>query len=148
MFLAVRSLTPDDACVSTLAGAIRVNVSAVHRLLILWEHAPCTVSEIGKRSLLNSNTLTPLLKRLEQLGYISRPRRADDERVVEIRLSEAGIAVEQRCARIPVRLSRTTTYPAPQAHTLTKQLDELITTLKSVLGGDGHLTATVASDEA
>lgn len=105
-------------------------------LLVLWEHAPCTVSEIGRRSLLNSNTLTPLLKRLEQLGYVSRTRRTDDERVVESRLTEAGIALEQQCAGIPDRLSRTIAYPAPQAHTLKKQLDQLITTLKPVLGGD------------
>ena len=41
-------------------------------LMILWEQAPCSVSQLGRRALLNSNTLTPLLKRLEQGGYVSR----------------------------------------------------------------------------
>ncbi len=100
-------------------------------LLILWEDAPCTVSHIGERSLLNSNTLTPLLKRLEQLGYVTRTRSAEDERVVEIRLTEAGAALEQRCVCIPDQLSKAIAYPASQAHALRKQLDQLIGALRS-----------------
>lgn len=100
-------------------------------LLILWEDAPCTVSHIGERSLLNSNTLTPLLKRLEQLGYVSRTRGADDERVVEISLTKAGSALERQCVCIPDRLSKAIAYPAPHAHALRKQLDRLIAALMS-----------------
>lgn len=100
-------------------------------LLILWEDAPCTVSHIGERSLLNSNTLTPLLKRLEQLGYVSRARSAEDERVVEIRLTEAGAALEQRCVCIPDQLSKAIAYPETQAHALRQELDQFINALKS-----------------
>ncbi len=58
-------------------------------LMILWEDAPCTVSHIGERAQLASNTLTPLLKRLEQSGLVQRERSSDDERVVDL-LRRAG----------------------------------------------------------
>ena len=101
-------------------------------LLILWEDAPCTVSHIGERSLLNSNTLTPLLKRLEQVGYVSRTRSPNDERTVEISLTEAGAALERQCVCIPENLSKAIAYPVSQARVLKKELDRLIAALKIV----------------
>ena len=73
-------------------------------LLVLWEDAPCSVSQVGQRVMLNSNTLTPLLKRLEQLGYVTRARNADDERVVEVALTTAGRKLRSKCACIPQKL--------------------------------------------
>ncbi|GAA4426055.1 MarR family transcriptional regulator [Bremerella cremea] len=73
-------------------------------LLVLWEDAPCSVSQVGQRVMLNSNTLTPLLKRLEQLGYVTRARNADDERVVEVALTTAGRKLRGKCAGIPQKL--------------------------------------------
>ena len=107
-------------------------------LLILWEDAPCAVSHIGERSLLNSNTLTPLLKRLEQLGYVGRTRSTEDERVVKVRLTEAGAALEQQCVCIPDRLSKAIAYPTSQAHALRKQLDQLIAVLRSAPESNGE----------
>jgi DNA-binding MarR family transcriptional regulator len=101
-------------------------------LLILWEDAPCTVSHIGERSLLNSNTLTPLLKRLEQVGYVSRTRSPNDERTVEISLTKAGAALERQCVCIPENLSKAIAYPVSQARVLKKELDRLIAALKIV----------------
>lgn len=114
-----------------LLAPLRLTYPQYIVLLILWEDAPCAVSHIGERSLLNSNTLTPLLKRLEQLGYVNRTRSAEDERVVEVGLTEAGAALEQQCVCIPDRLSKAIAYPAPQAHALRKQLDQLIAALRS-----------------
>ncbi len=99
-------------------------------LLILWEDAPCTVSHIGERSLLNSNTLTPLLKRLELAGYVSRTRSVNDERTVEITLTKSGVALESRCVCIPERLSKAIAYPPSQARVLKDELDRLIAVLK------------------
>jgi len=73
-------------------------------LMILWEDAPCSVSHICDRALLSSNTLTPLLKRLEQLGYVTRARSQKDERVVEISLTKAGKALREECVCIPATL--------------------------------------------
>jgi DNA-binding MarR family transcriptional regulator len=110
-------------------------------LLILWEDAPCAVSHIGARSLLNSNTLTPLLKRLEHLGYVSRTRSSTDERIVEIRLTTAGAVLEQRCVCIPDRLSHAIPYPSKEARALRKHLDQLIAALRSVPESDGDVEA-------
>lgn len=95
-------------------------------LLILWEDAPCSVSHIGERALLNSNTLTPLLKRLEQLGYVRRTRSVADERVVEISLTDVGIDLKARCACVPERLMTEISFPPDKAITLKGMLDELI----------------------
>lgn len=95
-------------------------------LMILWEDAPCSVSHIGERALLNTNTLTPLLRRLEQQGLVRRRRSHDDERVVEIHLTEAGRAHRPRCAGVPAVLAGMTRFPLEKAEALTTLLDELL----------------------
>jgi MarR family transcriptional regulator, organic hydroperoxide resistance regulator len=59
-------------------------------MVLLWDQDDRTVGELGQKLALQSNTLTPMLKRLESMGYIRRSRDAADERVVRIRLTEAG----------------------------------------------------------
>ncbi len=71
----------------------------------LWEEDGRTVSEIGERVLLESNTLTPLLKRLEADGLITRARDAADERQVRIRLTPQGRALRQQAAAIPAQIT-------------------------------------------
>jgi DNA-binding MarR family transcriptional regulator len=98
-------------------------------LMILWEDAPCAVSAIGARALLSSNTLTPLLKRLEQGGWITRARSARDERVV---LTAEGRALKGRCACIPGDLVRTVGYPAQDLMTLKALMDDLVAHLRTL----------------
>jgi DNA-binding MarR family transcriptional regulator len=69
-------------------------------MLVLWEQDEVTVSEIGARLYLDSATLTPLLKRLEAAGLLSRTRSAADERQVVIALSDAGRAMSQEATAI------------------------------------------------
>ncbi|MGC4000796.1 MAG: MarR family transcriptional regulator [Anaeromyxobacter sp.] len=104
-------------------------------LLILWEDAPCSVSHVGERALLSSNTLTPLLKRLEMLGYLRRTRSPEDERVVVIALTEAGRALRSTCACIPLDLLTSSRYPPEKALSLKRQVDDLVAHLREVLGG-------------
>lgn len=59
-------------------------------MVLLWQRDGQTVGELGEKLFLQSNTLTPMLKRLEGLGYIRRTRDAADERQVRIQLTEAG----------------------------------------------------------
>ena len=70
-------------------------------LLVLWEQAPMNVSAIGDRLTLDSGTLTPLLKRLEALGYVTRMRDAADERRVFVQLTAEGRKLKTRAAEIP-----------------------------------------------
>jgi DNA-binding MarR family transcriptional regulator len=100
-------------------------------LMILWEDAPCSVSHIGTRSLLNSNTLTPLLKRLQQLGYVRRVRSAQDERVVNIELTDAGAKLKNKCACVPEQLSSSVDFSVGKVATLKQQLDDLLAALRS-----------------
>lgn len=95
-------------------------------LMILWEESPCSVSRIGERALLASNTLTPLLKRLEQQGLVARRRAAHDERVVTIALTEAGKALRGDCACVPLKLFEQIGYPVEDALQLKAHLDTLL----------------------
>ncbi|GAB2584193.1 MarR family transcriptional regulator [Dyella jejuensis] len=70
-------------------------------MLVLWERDGLTVRELGERLQLDSGTLTPLLKRLEQAGLLGRQRRQSDEREVQITLTEAGHTLHQRAAEVP-----------------------------------------------
>jgi len=70
-------------------------------LLILWERGACAVKDIGNLLHLDSGTLSPLLKRLEGAGFIKRQRRAEDERVVDISLTEQGQMLKSQAIAIP-----------------------------------------------
>ena len=78
-------------------------------MLVLWEWqaAPpeqATVKALGERLMLDSGTLTPLLKRLEQLGLVQRRRSSADERELRLALSEAGLALRERVLPLKSRL--------------------------------------------
>lgn len=70
-------------------------------MLALWEKDGQTVGALGDRLFLESSTLTPLLKRLETAGYVTRRRNPEDERQVRIHLTEAGRALQQRALVCP-----------------------------------------------
>src|ERR1700689_4346439 len=70
-------------------------------MVLLWERDGQTVGELGARLSLKSNTLTPLLKRLETLGYIKRNRDPADERQVRARLTASGRTLRAKALHIP-----------------------------------------------
>ena len=102
-------------------------------MMILWEDAPCAVKDVGRRAILNTNTLTPLLKRLEEQGYIRRQRDGSDERVVKIHLTDAGLALRDRCACVPWELLQSCDVPMDKVDELKALLDELLPVLKNSL---------------
>jgi DNA-binding MarR family transcriptional regulator len=73
-------------------------------MMVLWERAPRTVSELGQALRLDSGTLTPLLKRLEASGLVDRARDPHDERRVQVGLTPAGEALKARAAHVPAAL--------------------------------------------
>jgi len=105
-------------------------------MMILWEHAPCSIKVVGDKALLNTNTLTPLLKRLEQQGYIHRRRAEQDERMVLIYLSEAGLALQQQCSEIPTTLAAKLGVNAESLRNLKQLLDEILPALCQSLVDD------------
>lgn len=74
-------------------------------LLVLWEQAPQTVGSLGARLYLDSGTLTPLLKRMEAAGLVTRQRDPLDERRVLIDLTPDGRALRQRALSVPETLT-------------------------------------------
>jgi Transcriptional regulators len=70
-------------------------------MLVLWERDNITVTEMGENLFLDSGTLTPLLKKLEKSGLISRSRFAGDEREVRIRLTSDGKKLKRKATHIP-----------------------------------------------
>ena len=70
-------------------------------LLVLWETDALTVGEIAEKLLLNTNTITPLLKRMEAQGLINRQRSGQDERKVIVHLSDKGKSLQSAAANIP-----------------------------------------------
>ncbi|WP_066632059.1 MarR family winged helix-turn-helix transcriptional regulator [Labilibacter marinus] len=73
--------------------------------LILWEKDKLPVNDIAKMLILNTNTVTPLLKRMEQQGFIKRERSKEDERKVIVCLSSKGEAMKEKAAVIPQALA-------------------------------------------
>ena len=74
-------------------------------LMILWEEDGLPVNDIAKKLILNTNTITPLLKRMEKEGIIRRKRSGEDERKVMVQLTEKGRALQEEAARIPEQLA-------------------------------------------
>ena len=73
-------------------------------LMVLWENDNIPIKQISEKLLLETNTLTPLLKRMQSRGIITRTRSKEDERVVTISLTEDGKKLEEKAADVPCKL--------------------------------------------
>jgi DNA-binding MarR family transcriptional regulator len=94
-------------------------------MLVLWERDGLMVSELGERLYLDSGTLTPLLKRLEGAGLVSRLRDVQDERRVHIHLTAAGRKLKARAARVPACVLAASECSIPELLQLTDQVRAL-----------------------
>jgi len=94
--------------------------------LVLWEKDGISVSEIGSRLMLDNGTLSPMLKKMEQAGYIERKRSKDDDRVVIISLTEKGRDLQKKAREIPEKVGRCIDLPIEKAKELYDLLYELL----------------------
>ena len=94
--------------------------------LVLWEKDGISVTEIGEKLMLDNGTLSPLLKKLEKAGYVERHRRPEDDRVVEITLTDAGRALREKAEDIPFKVAGCIDLPPEKARTLYELLYELL----------------------
>ena len=99
-------------------------------MLVLWERDGVSVSEIGERLYLNSATLTPMLKRIEALGLISRRRAHEDERQVIVSLSRAGRELRQKTRDVQGGVFRASGCTLEELAAIKQQLDRLRSRLK------------------
>ncbi|CNE27397.1 homoprotocatechuate degradative operon repressor [Yersinia nurmii] len=94
-------------------------------MLVLWERDEVTVSDIGQRLFLDSATLTPLLKRMENAGLLIRTRASNDERQVIIRLTEQGRALREQAQGIPEAVMCATDCDLEKLVDIKQQLESL-----------------------
>lgn len=74
--------------------------------MVLWEKESVTVGQLGEALRLDAGTLTPLLKRLEKEGYVTRKRSTEDERITIVSITEKAEALKEKCKDIPFALAR------------------------------------------
>ncbi|GGZ21770.1 MarR family winged helix-turn-helix transcriptional regulator [Streptomyces poonensis] len=98
-------------------------------MLVLWEHGELPVKKVGERLRLDSGTLSPLLKRLEAAGLVRRERSARDERSVNVRPTEEGVALRERALQVPRHIVAATGFDLDELLDLRTRLDRLTTTL-------------------
>ncbi|MDO4280428.1 MAG: MarR family transcriptional regulator [Peptococcaceae bacterium] len=100
-------------------------------MMVLWEEKALSAKALGKRLFLDSGTLTPMLKRLEQKQLLERHRDTGDERVLIVSITEAGEALREKALRVPEQMAECV-HLSPQdaaelyriLHTLLKSFDE------------------------
>ena len=94
--------------------------------LVLWEKDGITVGEICSRLMLDSGTLSPLLKKMQQAGYVEKKRSEEDDRIVKITLTEEGKALQKRAAEVPKNVAGCISLPSEKAQQLYTLLYELL----------------------
>ena len=94
--------------------------------LVLWEKDGISVSEIGSRLMLDNGTLSPMLKKMEQGGYIERNRSKEDDRVVIVSLTKKGRELQEKAKEIPEKVGGCIDFPAEKAKQLHSLLHELL----------------------
>ncbi|QHA10016.1 MarR family transcriptional regulator [Streptomyces broussonetiae] len=95
-------------------------------MLVLWEQDSVSVRDLGNALQLESSTLSPLLKRLEAGGLIRRERRAEDERSVAVRLTQAGADLREKARTVPLAIGEAMGL-TPEQDATAKQLLRLLT---------------------
>ena len=95
-------------------------------MMVMWEHKELKVKEVGRYLFLDSSTLTPLLKRLEEKGYVKRRRSTEDERDLIVTITDNGEALKEKAVTIPEQLGACVNLDPQKAQVLYTQLYEII----------------------
>ena len=107
-------------------------------MIILWEHKSLTVKEIGQHLYLDSGTLTPLLKKLELKGLLTRARSSKDERSLIVTITPAGEALRDRAIDIPCKMAETVNLDPNEVSTLYHLLYKLLSLCDTDGGEDSE----------
>ena len=105
-------------------------------LMVLWETDNISVNDITKKLILNTNTVTPLLKRMEVQGLISRKRSENDERKVLVTLTDKGKELQKKAAEIPVELLKKLDPEKVDLNELVSLRDQLNRLINTIISKD------------
>lgn len=95
-------------------------------MMVMWEKKQVSVKQLGEMLFLDSGTLTPVLKKLEQKGYVSRARSKEDERVLDVTLTESGEALKEKALDVPRQMSTCINLEPEEAVALQKILNKML----------------------
>lgn len=135
MFSAVCLLQRDYQAVYTYTPfleKIDLTYTQYIAMMVLWEKKQISVKELGKCLFLDSGTLTPLLKKLEQKGYVTRTRSEEDERVLIAAITPKGEDLKDEAVLIPQKMMACAALPQEKAAQLYTLLYELLNTLEKI----------------
>ena len=99
-------------------------------MMVLWEHKAMTVKALGQELYLDSGTLTPLLKKLEEKGLVTRRRSDLDERNLIVTITESGEAMKDRALHIPAEMTKCVNLPKEDIRELYRMLHQLLEFVK------------------
>lgn len=108
-------------------------------LLVLWEHERMPVNDIAKKLILNTNTITPLLKRMESMGLLERNKDKIDERKVLVQLTKKGSTLKKKAVCIPEKLMGANVGDEKEQEMMHKFQQQLYTMLNAMLEADKNL---------
>jgi len=131
LYTASRAMT---SCYRPMLDALGLTYPQFLVLLVLWERGDSSVTGIGTALQLETGTLSPLLKRLETAGFITRTRQAEDERSVVVGLTDAGRALEERAATVQREVSDATGMTDDEIAALRATLRRLTGNLRATGG--------------
>lgn len=106
-------------------------------MMVLWEEGSATVRHLGERLYLDSGTLTPVLRKLEDHGLVRRERSAADARLLEVTLTDAGWALRERAAAVPLQMACHVILSGEEAAQLRRLLAKVLASVR-----DGGRTET------
>ncbi|MEE9913055.1 MAG: MarR family transcriptional regulator [Deltaproteobacteria bacterium] len=115
-------------------------------MLVLWEHENLSVSDIGRFLYLDSGTLTPLLKRLEASGLITRNRLSTDERKVMVALTPQGSAMKQQAASVPMELFCRSGLTVEEFQAIKQNVTTLLERMKADVNAPDQCADTTGPD--
>lgn len=95
-------------------------------MLVIWEAGTVSVRDMGRKLYLDSGTLTPVLKTLEKAGLITRRRSTEDERVLMVTVTEAGMALREKALHIPAAVTRNLGLDEDEMQTLHHLLHKML----------------------
>ena len=99
-------------------------------MMVLWEHKAMTVKSLGQELYLDSGTLTPLLKKLEEKGLVTRRRSDKDERNLIVTITESGEAMKDRALHIPAEMTKCVNLPKDDIRNLYRMLHQMLEIVK------------------
>lgn len=110
--------------------ALNLTYTQYIAMMVMWEEKRISVKELGKKLFLDSGTLTPVLKSLEKKGFIVRYRSKNDERILEVEITESGEKLKESAVSVPENVSKCIKIDTDEAVQLYQTLYKILKLIK------------------